>query len=115
MHPHLEELFKGGSFAAVTFNLGGQVMTIDHRDTMNKAVGECPTFADGRYNHELGGHLILWDFNIAIEFPACGVGIDESGWSQEQQQYTNRSKEIIYESSLKDYFSAGICKIRYNS
>ena len=68
-HPHLTEPFKGGSFASVTFNLGDQVVTVKHRDLLNRAAGMCPVQATGAYDHRLGGHMVLWDLGIAIEFP----------------------------------------------
>jgi hypothetical protein len=68
-HPHLKEPFKGGSFAAITFNLGGEVAAIDHTDVLNNIEGQCGTVADGNYDYQLGGHLILWDLGIAVEFP----------------------------------------------
>jgi hypothetical protein len=68
-HPHLKEPFKGGSFAAVTFNLGGEVVTIDHTDTLNNVEGQCGTQANGDYDYRLGGHVILWDLGIVVEFP----------------------------------------------
>ena len=40
-----------------------------HRDTENLAYGWCAITALGRFDHTKGGHLILWELKLIIEFP----------------------------------------------
>lgn len=61
--------FEGSAFAAATFNLGPRVCTSVHRDHLNLPGGFCSITALGSYNPTQGGHLILWDLNLIIEFP----------------------------------------------
>lgn len=67
--PSLVRPFPFSIFAAVTFNLGSSVVTKLHRDFHNVIFGMCAIHALGRYDYTKGGHLILWDWKIVIEFP----------------------------------------------
>jgi hypothetical protein len=60
---------KIGAFPCRSFNLGKQVTTYPHRDEKNLAQGWCSITALGRFNADLGGHLVLWDFGLVIRFP----------------------------------------------
>ncbi len=67
--PDLEPPFKKNVYAATTFNLGGKVATFTHTDHLNYAPGWCAVVALGDFDPKLGGHLVLWDLNIFVEFP----------------------------------------------
>ncbi|KAF9488808.1 hypothetical protein BDN71DRAFT_1533657, partial [Pleurotus eryngii] len=41
-----------------------------HRDTMNLAGGWCAVSALGTFDHKQGGHIVLWDAKLVVEFPA---------------------------------------------
>ncbi|KAJ7174441.1 hypothetical protein C8R46DRAFT_1214647 [Mycena filopes] len=56
-------------FAACTFNFGPHAITVPHLDFGNLAWGWCVITALGRFNPDLGGHLILWDLKLVIRFP----------------------------------------------
>lgn len=58
-----------GPYSAVTFNLGGKVCTFPHKDYKNLPWGWCAVTSLGRYSATRGGHLVLWEFGIAVEFP----------------------------------------------
>lgn len=68
-HPNLTRNFAKSVFAAITFNLGPQTCTHPHRDTHNLAYGWCAVTALGQYDAKRGGHLVLSDLKLAIEFP----------------------------------------------
>jgi hypothetical protein len=53
----------------MTFNFGPQTITFDHRDFANLAFGWCAITAIGKFDPKRGGHLILWDMKLVIEFP----------------------------------------------
>lgn len=40
-----------------------------HQDSANPAAGMCALTAFGTYNYKLGGHLILYDLKMIVEFP----------------------------------------------
>lgn len=76
---NLEKLFKretylrpnhtGSIFPAATFNLGPNTVTLDHTDPGNVAYGWCALTALGKFNAKTGGHLILFDLGLVIQFP----------------------------------------------
>lgn len=68
--PHLSRNFQRSIFSCATFNFGPNVQTFAHRDTLNLAYGWCSITALGRFDHTKGGHLVLWDARVIIEFPA---------------------------------------------
>lgn len=62
--------FPKSVFACVAFNFGPQVVAIPHKDHINLAYGWCSITALGNFNHKNGGHLVLPELKLVIEFPA---------------------------------------------
>ncbi|KAM6490217.1 hypothetical protein JOM56_014194, partial [Amanita muscaria] len=60
---------KVGAFPARSFNLGKRTASLPHRDYTNLAHSWCTITALGCFNPKLGGHLVLWDFGLLVEFP----------------------------------------------
>lgn len=56
-------------FAACTFNIGGRVVTELHVDSQNFGPGLCAVTSLGHYDPVEGGHIILVEFGIIVEFP----------------------------------------------
>jgi hypothetical protein len=69
--PHLKPNFRNSVFPCATFNFGPGVCCFKHRDVKNNAYGWCPIIALGLFDHTRGGHLILWDAKVIIEFPSA--------------------------------------------
>ncbi|PBK80467.1 hypothetical protein ARMGADRAFT_949646 [Armillaria gallica] len=69
-HPYLSWIFdhEHSVFASCTLNIGGMT-THRHRDHLNLGLGVCPIFAIEDFDHTKGGHLVLWDLKLVIEFP----------------------------------------------
>jgi hypothetical protein len=67
--PSLEVNFKNSIWTAATFNFGPQTVAFKHRDSANLAFGLCAITALGQFDSKRGGHLILWDMELVIEFP----------------------------------------------
>ncbi|KAI9059332.1 hypothetical protein FKP32DRAFT_1580108, partial [Trametes sanguinea] len=68
-HPELRRNFDRSDFACITFNMGPRTATIPHRDHLNLPFGWCAITALGDFDPERGGHLVLWDLQMLIEFP----------------------------------------------
>ncbi|KAI0323216.1 hypothetical protein GY45DRAFT_1349849 [Cubamyces sp. BRFM 1775] len=68
-NPKLKRNFERGVFGAATFNLGPKVVTYVHTDHQNIPSGWCAVTALGDFDYKKGGHLLLWDVKLAIEFP----------------------------------------------
>ncbi|KAJ7115401.1 hypothetical protein C8R44DRAFT_629022, partial [Mycena epipterygia] len=68
--PHLRRMFAKSVFSSATFNFGPNVWTYKHRDVLNLPFGWCAVLALGLFDPTKGGHLVLWDLELIIEFPA---------------------------------------------
>ncbi|KAJ7832587.1 hypothetical protein B0H13DRAFT_1654163 [Mycena leptocephala] len=68
-HPHLRRPFVGSIFSSAAFNFGPNAWTFKHRDVLNLAFGWCAVQALGRFDATKGGHLVLWDLELVVEFP----------------------------------------------
>ncbi|KAJ7023089.1 hypothetical protein C8F04DRAFT_1271727 [Mycena alexandri] len=68
-YTHLRRPFLNSIWSACTFNLGPRTCCLGHRDHGNLAFGWCAITALGNYDYTKGGHLILWDCKLILEFP----------------------------------------------
>ncbi|KII92207.1 hypothetical protein PLICRDRAFT_103115 [Plicaturopsis crispa FD-325 SS-3] len=68
-YPRLKRNFINSVFAAATFNFGPVTCTYPHRDPGNLPFGWCAITALGKFDPTRGGHLVLWDMHLIIEFP----------------------------------------------
>ncbi|KAF7318610.1 hypothetical protein HMN09_00372000 [Mycena chlorophos] len=62
--------FPASVFAAAAFNFRPRAWTHKHRDVLNLPFGWCAIIALGKFDDKKGGHLVLWDLKLIIEFPA---------------------------------------------
>ncbi|TFY51379.1 hypothetical protein EVG20_g11026 [Dentipellis fragilis] len=62
-------IFKNSIFPMAAFNLGPRCVCRGHKDSTNVPQGLCAITALGNYNYKKGGHLVLWDLGLIIEFP----------------------------------------------
>ncbi|KIY49671.1 hypothetical protein FISHEDRAFT_40555, partial [Fistulina hepatica ATCC 64428] len=67
--PSLIRNFASSVWAAIAFNLGPRTVTWRHKDFLNIPFGWCCITALGHFDYKKGGHLVLWDFGLIIEFP----------------------------------------------
>ncbi|KZP33928.1 hypothetical protein FIBSPDRAFT_943028 [Athelia psychrophila] len=67
-HPRLEHNFDNSVFACATVNFGLQTCCYPHTNTNNLPFSLCAVTTLGDCI-ELGGHLVLWDLKVVIEFP----------------------------------------------
>ncbi|KAF8969124.1 hypothetical protein BDZ97DRAFT_1654110, partial [Flammula alnicola] len=70
-HPELDNpLFLRSIMPTVAFNIGRNVSTKKHVDPQNCPFGWCLVTALGKFNSKAGGHIILWELGVVLEFPA---------------------------------------------
>ncbi|KAF7372463.1 hypothetical protein MVEN_00107900 [Mycena venus] len=68
-HTNLRRPFVNSIWSACTFNLGPYMCALGHRDFANLVFGWCAITAFGLFDWKRGGHLILWDCKLILEFP----------------------------------------------
>ncbi|KAJ7834144.1 hypothetical protein B0H14DRAFT_2363952 [Mycena olivaceomarginata] len=68
--PHLQRPFPKSVFSSAAFNFGPRVCTFKHRDVCNLPFGWCAIQSLGTFDATKGGHLVLWDLKLVVEFPA---------------------------------------------
>ncbi|KAJ7770255.1 hypothetical protein DFH07DRAFT_768771 [Mycena maculata] len=68
-HSDLRRPFVGSIFSCTAFNFGTNVWTFKHRDVLNLTFGWCAVQALGEFDAMEGGHLVLWDLKLVMEFP----------------------------------------------
>ena len=54
---------------AAAYNLGPATVCRPHRDSANLSFGICTITALGRFDPKAGGHLVLRELGLVIEFP----------------------------------------------
>ncbi|KAL0060295.1 hypothetical protein AAF712_012918 [Marasmius tenuissimus] len=62
--------FDRSQFASITCNFGPQVCTSIHTDAKNCSHSMCAITAVGQFQSSKGGHLVLPDLKVIIEFPS---------------------------------------------
>ncbi|KAF7796180.1 hypothetical protein EIP86_007354 [Pleurotus ostreatoroseus] len=68
-HPRLRRIYKGTVFPALSLNFGPQAICVKHKDHNNLADGLCWILSLGDFDPKCGGHLVLWELGLVIEFP----------------------------------------------
>lgn len=61
--------YKNHPLAGMTFNFGPKTCTLPHKDLKNLSWGWCSVTSLGNYDPTKGGHLVLWDLRMIVEFP----------------------------------------------
>lgn len=65
----LKRNYPDNVFASASINFGPRATAYVHTDHLNLAYGWCAITAIGKFDPRRGGHLILWDLRLIIEFP----------------------------------------------
>ena len=74
--PGLIRNFPRSVFPAASFNFPPNSVSLLHVDHGNRAAGFCPIFSLGDFDYRRGGHLVLEDQRLIIEFPVgCMLSI----------------------------------------
>jgi hypothetical protein len=56
-------------FTAASYNLGPQTVSLPHVDFGNLPFGWCAITALGSFDPVKGGHIVLWECKLVVEFP----------------------------------------------
>ncbi|KAL0058016.1 hypothetical protein AAF712_015323 [Marasmius tenuissimus] len=67
-NPALVDPLPRCCFSACNLNMG-RAVTLHHTDFLNLLFGQCTVLSLGTFDYEKGGHLVLWDLGLVIEFP----------------------------------------------
>ena len=103
--PGLKYPYESHPFAAVTFNIGPAAYTKPHKDMMNLSWGWCAVTSLGFYDHTKGGHLVLWDLGLAVEFPPGSTILIPSAILAHSNTAVSPTE---HRSSVTQYNSAGL-------
>jgi len=76
---NLKPIFRNSVFSATTYNLGPRTVCFKHTDFANLPFGLCAVTALGSYDATKGGHLVLWECRLVIEFPPGSTILLASG------------------------------------
>ncbi|GJE99449.1 hypothetical protein PsYK624_157130 [Phanerochaete sordida] len=68
-YPELDYNWANSVFPCASFNFGPNAVSLEHNDHGNRAAGWCSIYCDGSFDPRRGGHLILRQLGIVVEFP----------------------------------------------
>ncbi|PPR04543.1 hypothetical protein CVT26_002510 [Gymnopilus dilepis] len=67
--PTLKRPFQNSVFSSTTYNLGPRTVCEPHLDFANLPFGYCAITALGDFDPVKGGHIVLWECKLVVEFP----------------------------------------------
>ncbi|KAJ7068933.1 hypothetical protein B0H15DRAFT_807364 [Mycena belliarum] len=103
--PHLQRNFEKSIFSCATFNFGPDVWTFKHRDVLNLPFGMCAVQALGPFDPTKGGHLVLWELKLVIEFPPGALILIPSA-TMTHSNVPVQAGELRSLSTLQEEYSA---------
>ncbi|KAF9042688.1 hypothetical protein BDP27DRAFT_1347149 [Rhodocollybia butyracea] len=102
---HLRRNFVDSVWSSLTVNCGPRTETDPHVDCRNRPDGWCPVFALGLFNSRIGGHLVLPDLKLVLEFPSgCAIFLP----SALLVHYNTAIQEGEHSYSLTQYTAGGL-------
>lgn len=104
-YPDLRPYNEKSPFPAMTINAGPRVSCKPHVDQANPAYGICAITALGNFNDDVGGHLVLDNLRLVVQFPAFATILMPSA-GVEHHNIPVRVGEERY--SLVQYGAAGL-------
>ncbi|THU84015.1 hypothetical protein K435DRAFT_822833 [Dendrothele bispora CBS 962.96] len=88
--------FSQSVWSTMTFNFGPQTVCFPHIDFSNLPFGWCAIWALGDFDPKRGGHLILWDLNLVIEFPPGSLILIPSGGHEKRYSFTQFTPGALF-------------------
>ncbi|KAI1784620.1 hypothetical protein LXA43DRAFT_976615 [Ganoderma leucocontextum] len=105
--PSLCRNFPGNPFAAATFNVGQHAVAYGHTDHLNVPNGWCTITAIGKFDSARGGHLILWNLKLVIEFPTGSTILIPSALLKHSNTHLH-DPENEFQYSFVQYSAGGL-------
>jgi hypothetical protein len=103
----LSRAFPKSAWPAATFNFAPRVVTAPHKDRANAPAIPCSITPSGSFNSELGGHLVLYELGLVIEFPAGSNILICSG---SITHYNLPIADSESRASFTQYFAGGLAR-----
>ncbi|KAJ3898616.1 hypothetical protein F5879DRAFT_1012635 [Lentinula edodes] len=100
----LVRIFHNSVLPAAAFNFGPRTICLPHIDFGNLPFNLCWIWALGWYNWKKGGHIILWDLKLVVEFPPGSLVAIPSGVCRHSNTCVGK-KEVRY--SFTQYAPGG--------
>ncbi|KAF8143733.1 hypothetical protein K438DRAFT_1632969 [Mycena galopus ATCC 62051] len=69
-HLDIRPPLSNSVYPTITCNLGPDVVTPEHLNTLNNPFGLCAITAAGNFDHTRGGHIFMKQLRLACEFPS---------------------------------------------
>lgn len=104
-HPQLQRLFSSSVFAAASFIFGPHTACFPHKDFANLPFGLCSVTFLGSFDPQKGGHLVLFDCCLIIEFPAGSTILFPSSITKHSNTPIQRGEKHY---SLAQYTAGGL-------
>ncbi|KAJ3780021.1 hypothetical protein GGU10DRAFT_280054 [Lentinula aff. detonsa] len=108
---NLKPNWEGCCFAAASLNFQNAV-TFSHRDYLNLLFGQCAVYSAGSFNYKKGGHLILWDLRLILEFPPGCIIFFPSAMIRHSNTAIQNSET---RHSLTFFSASGLFRWRHNN
>ncbi|KAJ3816813.1 hypothetical protein F5880DRAFT_1493866, partial [Lentinula raphanica] len=100
----LVRIFQNSVLPVAAFNFGPRTVCLPHIDFGNLPFNWCWIWSLGHFNWQKGGHLILWDFGLVVEFPPGSLAAIPSGVCRHSNTRIGR-REVRY--SFTQYAPGG--------
>ncbi|KAJ3798252.1 hypothetical protein F5050DRAFT_1580405 [Lentinula boryana] len=110
-NPALRRNWEGCCFGASSLNFTHAV-TNKHRDFRNLLFGQCAVWSCGSFDYQKGGHLIVWDLNLVIEFPPGSVALLPSALLSHSNTAIGRHEQ---RHSMTFFSASGLFRWRHNN
>jgi hypothetical protein len=123
--PRLVRNYQSSVFASAAVNFGPRTQCFKHTDAANLPFGLCAITSLGSFDPTRGGHLVLWQCGLVIEFPPgstvlipsavishsnTAIGPDERRYSFTQYSAGSLFRWAEHGCQLDEDYYAGLSK-----
>ena len=100
--------FRNSVYPLCTFNLGPRTVCVAHRDVTNYPSVPCAVTALGNFDYKTGGHFVLYDFKLCVQFPPATTVLLSSAGLSHGNTALNEKHETRY--SITQYCIGNLIK-----
>ncbi|KAJ3980561.1 hypothetical protein F5890DRAFT_1419370 [Lentinula detonsa] len=110
-NPSLQRNWQDCCFASSSLNFSHAVTT-RHHDAHNLLFGECAVWNGGSFDYKKGGHLVIWDLKLVIEFPpGCIAFLPSAMFAHSNTSISKQDKR----HSMTFFSASGLFRWRHNN